>query len=84
MLPKLSSYAEKVVFGYVGLVKNREKVQQSARLIFTCLRTVAIRNFVLREMVAHCTLVDRCLDGLMQFYLLVSVPLVPIEPSPIQ
>ena len=56
----------KVIFGYAGVVK-KGKLQKSARLMFTCLRTVGIRNFMLREMVALLTLVDRCLDGLMQF-----------------
>ena len=59
-----------MTFGYVGTVQNRRELQKSAWLIFSCLRTVALRDFVLREMVAPGILIDSCLDCLTQFYLL--------------
>ena len=60
-----------MTFGYVGTVENRRELQTLVRLIFTCLRTVALTDFVPREMVAPGILIDRCLDCLTQFYLLV-------------
>ena len=59
-----------MTFGYVGTVQNRRELQKSARVIFTCLRTMALTDFVLREVVAPGILIDRCLDCLTQFYLL--------------